>query len=148
MCLRALKIVTAYLENSKVAITEQEVLQTSTLDEKQVKEAIDEALNTLFPTQIENWLRRLNLEQLTQAMYDLVGSFNITPAPKEHLSKELISVKNTIMKSIEEVAKSDDHSIKETAFKYFKSNPTSKDEDIYEYVRKVLLDAKSNVKFN
>lgn len=135
-----------YLEDSRVAITEQEVLNVETLDEKKVLKTIDDTLESLYPALMTNWLRKLDLEQLTKVMYDVVGTFNESISPKEELSKELVQVKNIIIKAIEDVAKSDTKSIKDNAFRYFKFNPTSKIGDVEDYVRTIMIQSKKNIK--
>jgi hypothetical protein len=137
MCKRALRVASLYLE----AQTEQEVLQEKALNDKQIEEAALDALNTLYPSLINNWLRNNSVEEITSIMFPLVQNFGYK-STKNILEKELNNTKSILLKAIEQVAKSENNSIKNRVIDHFRFNPAKQEQDVFDFVRKLLNDSK------
>ena len=152
MSSRALKVAFAYLEgNQKIALTEpgetpDEDTEENFLSDQEVSDAAEEALETYFPAYLGQWMRSADLASLFTFMTYVVNQFNSSDSPKQQLISELSSLENKILKSIDEVAKSENNSIRDTVENYFKTNPTTSAEEVEDYMKSFLLEIKNKTK--
>lgn len=137
---RASRIVLKHLRD-KISQTE-ESLTGELLTESEIEEAIQDALNTLYGSLINNWLRNQSIEFIFSKMYDLVLNFSEADSAQKLLDEELKNKKNDMIRIIENIAKSDKGSITDLTLNHFRANPTSNRDDISNFIRKLLNDAK------
>ena len=118
---------------------------TGTLDEAQVKKLIQDALKSYYPTYIHSFLRNLDINQIISLMFFTVHQFGET-APSESLLKILNPLKIKILNAIGDSAMLAEGSLLEKIMTYFKENPTNSEDEIDQYVQKVLGEIKINLK--
>lgn len=141
---RALRVAMTYLQESKLAQTEQE--EPEVLDELQLGQAINDALDTFYPAYIQQWLRNMDFREFATSMNFIVDQFHESEGPVQQLKSELSNLKNRFLKSIEDVAKSEKDSIKDSVAEHFKRNPATSVEDVEDYMRTFLIGIKNHTK--
>jgi len=148
MSSRALKIAFAYLkEKQKFALTEpEEGTEEQILSDVEVSQAANDALETFYPAYLGQWMRNSDLASIFTYMTYVVNQFNSSSSPQQQLISQFSSFKNKILSNIEEVAKSDSNSIKETVESHFKANPASSVEEVEDYMKSFLLNIKNTTK--
>lgn len=145
---RAYRVANIYIESVRTSQTEttERDVQLPILDETKLKGVIDESLLTYYRSYIEQWLRNLSFEELLVLSNYVVDQFNESKEDQKALIEELSNLKNRFLRSIREVALSPNNSITDTILTYFKSNPTSDEDAVEEYVKKFLIDIKNRTK--
>jgi hypothetical protein len=141
---RSLRVAYSYL-NQRVAQTEQPSSEPQIFDDNNLKKITQEVVEESFRRDFLNYLDG-DLNYILKMMYFIVQQFNNSDFPKKKLDSLNQSLKNRLIKNIEEVGLQEKDSISETVYDNFKLNPTNSQEDIEEYTKNFYREILKNIK--
>lgn len=144
MSKRSLRVAYTYV-NQRVAQTEQPSSENQIFDDNTLKKITQEVVEESFKRDFLNYLDG-DLGYIIKMMYFIVKQFNNSDFPEKKLDSLNQSLKNRLIKNIQEVGLEDKGSISETIYNNFKLNPTSSREDIEEYTKEFYREILKNIK--
>jgi hypothetical protein len=139
MSSRALRVALLHLsQNEEVPEPTEETTEESFLDDSKVKEIASEALDDYYPALIEQFLRNLDFNELMAVAGYIVKTFHSSGTPLEMFTDKLKPLKTPLLRALEDIAKEDSESLKDTIVDQFKKEPTSDPEAVTDFTRSWL----------